>query len=346
MRNQHTPSIPRRGLCLFLAVALLSLCLGGLFGCSDQIYDPTPGTLILNEGSGNGNSMGNGTLELPTEPPTGSVIEIPTVDPFENAAHMLRADFLNTGDSDAILLRLDDTVILVDAGEADDYPAISRKLTEYGIKSIDYLIVSHYDNDHIGTVPQLLQYYTVKNIYMPDYVRDSSLYRRMMSTLEATEGVTVHRPTEDVFIELAYGSLWINPTKLYEPGQTLGSDEAHALEENNYSLITSISFGDVSLLLAGDAEEDRINEFMGVLGDTCTYDVIKIPHHGGYDKALGDLLRMNKGSRYCMVHVGSASLVEASLITAMRTSGAAAKFTYDGDIAFATDGVSMVVEQK
>ena len=333
-----------RGAVCLLAAALLSL---SLLACSDQVYDPTQGTLILNEGTGQNPNNGSGNLELPTEEPTGGMIVMPTTDPFENSPHVLRADFLNTGNSDAILLRLDDTVILMDTGEADDYPTISRKLTEYGITTIDYLIISHFDNDHIGTVSQVLQYYTVKDMYMPDYVRDSSLYRRMMDTLDAMPAVRVHRPTEDVRIDLPYGSLWINPTALYEPGVTLGSDEAHALEENNYSLITSVYFGDISILLAGDAEQDRITEFMGLLEEGDTYDVIKIPHHGGYDKALAALLRSNMGSvRYCMVHAGNEGLVEGFLETAMRTSGAAAKFTYDGDIAFATDGVSMTVAQN
>ena len=346
--NIHLPhSAMKRGVCLLLTAVLLSLCPAGLASCSDEVYDPTQGTLILNEGTGK--VTGNGNLELPTEPPTGSVIEIPNADPFENSPHVLRADFLNTGNSDAILIRMDDTVILMDTGEADDYLAISRKLTEYGITTIDYLIISHYDNDHIGTMSQILQHYTVKDLYMPDYVRDSSLYRRMMSMLDVTDGVTVHRPTEDVRIDLPYGSLWINPTKIYEPGVTLGSDDAHALEENNYSLITSVYFGDISLLLAGDAEQDRITEFMGLLKDGDTYDVIKIPHHGGYDKALGELLRRNKGTvRYCMVHVSTEEppVLEGSLETAMRTSGAAAKYTCKGDIAFATDGVSMTVVQN
>lgn len=344
--NNHLPHNPAgRGVCLLLTAVLLSLFLLSFAACSDQVYDPTQDTLILNEGSGK--VTGNGNFELPTEPPTGSVIEIPTADLFENSPHVLRADFLDTGNSDAILIRMDDTIILMDTGESDDYPAISRKLTEYGITEIDYLIISHYDNDHIGTMSQILQHYTVKNVYMPDYVRDSSLYRRMMTALDATQGVTVHRPTEDVRIDLPYGSLWINPTGLYEPGAVLGSDDAHALEENNYSLITSIYFGDISILLAGDAEQDRITEFMGLLSEGDTYDVIKIPHHGGYDKALGELLRKSKGVvRYCVVHAGDKSLVEASLVTAMRTSGAAAKFTYDGDIAFATDGTSMTVNQN
>ena len=343
MPMHHTHRI-RRGLPIISAAILLSLCLLGMVGCSDQVYDPTPGTLILNEGTGNN---GSGNLELPTEPPTGSVIVMPSTDPFENSPHVLRADFLDTGDSDAILLRLDETVILMDTGEADDYPAISKKLTEYGITTIDYLIISHYDNDHIGTVSQVLQNYTVKEMYMPDYVRDSSLYGRMMSTLDAKPAVQVHRlHDEDVRIELAYGSLWINATGLYEAGVEHGNDNAHDLEENNYSLITSVYFGDVSILLAGDAEQDRLTEFMEKVGDKLTYDIIKIPHHGGYDKALKPLFEKNKGERYCMVHVGSEELVNASLETAMRTSGAAAKYTFEGDIAFATDGISMTVEQN
>ena len=84
---------------------------------------------------------------------------------------------------------------------------------------------------------------------------------------------------------------------------------------------------------------------MDKIGDELSYDVIKIPHHGGYDKALGSLLRENTGLRYCMVHVRDESLAEASLITAIRASGAAIKFTCKGDISFATDGVSMTLSQ-
>ena len=336
MNMNPCPKVLRGGMSLMLAMALLLSCLGGLAGCSDVIYDPTEGTLILDEGTGG----------QATEPSTGNVIAIPSTDPFENAPHVLRADFLDTGDSDAILIRMDDTVILVDAGEADDYQIISRKLAEYGISAIDYFIISHYDNDHIGAAAQILQNHTVRNLYMPDYVRDSSLYRRMTAALEGQSGVAVHRLTTDVRIELSYGSLWINPTGLNEAGVTLGSDEEHALEENNYSLMTSVYFGDVSILLAGDAEQERITEFMSLAEVELSYDVIKIPHHGGYDKALGNLLRENKGLRYCMVHVRSEALAEASLVTAIRSSGAPAKYTCNGDISFATDGVSMIVNQQ
>ena len=326
------------------AVLLAGLCLTAAAGCSGEVYDPTAGSLSIEEGSGR--------WEIPTEAPTGHILEIPAGDPFADAPQVLRADFLNTGKSDAILLRFregsSEYVLLVDTGESDDYAAIRDKLTAYGITEIDCLIISHFDKDHIGSASQILQDYSVGTVYMPDYVRDSVLYRRMMSTLEVLPRVAVERLSagREVVIPLAGGSVRINSTDLYQAGLILGSDDGHAAEENNYSLMTTVELGEISLLLAGDAEQDRLAEFLASTGGGASYDLIKIPHHGSYDKALGDLLRGSAGLRYCVVHADSASEVEAGLVTAMRSVGSAAYYTYDGDIFFATDGVSMTVEQR
>ncbi len=339
MRPIRSFHIRRGVVALMAAVVFLSLC---LTACSDQVLDPGKDTLSIVDGTG--------AWGLVTEPSTGGQLNITPTDPFANAAHVLRVDFLNVDNADAILLRTEDAVILVDTGEADDYGAISGKLSEYGITAIDHLIITHYDNDHIGTATQILQNYTVRHVYMPDYVRDSRLYRSLVDRLDvmtANGEITVRRLTEAARIELANGSLTIYPTALYAHGQTLGSDDSHALEENNYSLITAVEFGDIRLLLAGDAEHDRITEFMATLPEGGTnFDLVKIPHHGAYDKSLGDLLRAAKGEiRYCVVSVGSADLVEASLVTAMRSAAAGAYYTYNGDIRFATDGATMTVEQ-
>ncbi len=302
-------------------------------GCSEEVYPPVGETLSLTVGDGFSDS-----------PSTGDVLVLPDADPYVDAPHTLRADFLSTGESDAILIRMDDTVILVDTGEADDYATISGRLDEYGITTVHYLILSHFDNDHIGTAASILQNYAVETVYMPDYVRDSIHYRRMMSTLELVD-TAVHRVTANVTIGLPQGKIVINPTELYESGLVLGSDDSHALEENNYSLITTVSFGEIRMLFMGDAEQARLKEFMEASEGKMDYDLIKIPHHGGYDKALGDLLQGCENLRYCVVHEADASLVEPALVTAMRASGAAAYYTFGGDVRFATDGESMIVAQ-
>ncbi len=338
----------RRGLAVLCAAAVLvSLCLAA---CSGEILSTESESLSLIPG-GPG-EPGTGSLGIVTETPTGDNMTItPSGDPYADAAHVMRVDFLNTGNADCILIRMDETVILVDTGESDDYRTVTAAMADAGISRIDHLIITHYDNDHIGTAAQLLKNYAVGHVYMPDYIRDSRLYRAFADTLSVlSDGgkTVVHRLQAEVVLSLDYGQVTVSPTALYEPGLTLGSDDSHALQENNYSLLTTVDFGEISILLAGDAEGERIAEYMAALPEgKADFDVLKIPHHGGYDKELGDLLRAAKGNlRYCMVSVGDASLVDARLVTAMRSAGAGVYYTYGGHIRLSTDGQSMVVEQN
>lgn len=338
---------------LLMCVCAVSL----LTSCSDQVLNPngtigTAGeTLALIEGSV-ADSDGLITLPPVTEEPTEPVAIIGGTDPYENAPHRMYVDFLCTGASDCILIRMDDKVLLVDTGETDDYGTIRERLDGYGITTIDYLILTHYDNDHIGTAWQVLADYTVREVYMPDYVRASSLYRKLMEQLSSPAcGARVHRLyATDVELDLGYGQVWINATAMadYAPGQAIGSDEDNDVnEENNYSLITSITFGSARLLLTGDAEQDRMAEFLPL----CTargftsYDVIKIPHHGRSDdkailSAIGDLL-----PRYCVVCTDSEASLSGALVTRMKAVGAGRYYTYDGTVTFSTDGTGKTMTQ-
>lgn len=340
-----------------LALCLLLIC-GGLGGCSGEYLNPdgTVGTRGDGQTSTEApaESVGSGHISLETEVPTGGSLVIGGQDPeemFKDSAHVMHAEFLQTGESDSILIRMDHTVVLVDTADSDDYGALKAKLTGHGITEIDYLIITHFDNDHIGSAAGIIKDFAVGQIYVPDYIRDSGLYRSMMAAIEAQGASTVlHRVTEDVEITLDYGRLWINPTHLYPSGEVLGSDDAGtAVEENNFSLITSVYFGEVSMLLLGDAEEDRMAEFNALFaeGDYPAYTLVKTPHHGGYDKSLGASLSAIR-PRYCVVTTDAKGKVEAGLVTSMRASGAAAYYTYNGEITFSTDGsaTKRVLTQK
>lgn len=331
------------------ALAAILVC-AALAGCSGEYLNPD-GT-IGTRGDGQTNtqnpveseSVGSGHISLETEKQTTGSLIIGGQDPeemFKDAPHVMHTEFLKTGESDSILIRMDDTVVLVDTADSDDYGALKAKLTGYGIDTIHYLIITHFDNDHIGSAASVIKDFNVEKIYAPDYIRDSGLYRNMMSAIEKKgEGTTLHRVTEDLEITLGYGRLWINPTHLYPSGEVLGQDTPDAaVEENNFSLITSVYFGETSLLLLGDAEEDRMAEFNALFagGDYPSYTLVKTPHHGSYDKNLGACLSSVR-PRYCVVMTDTESKVEAGLVTSMRASGAAAYYTYNGEITFSTDG--------
>lgn len=360
---------------LGIAGVLLGLLLC-LSACSDMVLNPDGsisyvGSMTLAEEQAtaddppatSGSETGSATdptgeymtLEpAPAESETaGTVVIRPNGDPFADAAHTLYADFLATGKSDCILLRMDGQVVLIDTGDRNDATLLCQTLDGYGITRIDYLILTHYDNDHIGSAETVLERYEVGTVYMPDYVRNSKLYRTLDTALTAAEisGTEVHRLyAQDIELELGYGSLWINATGMagYEPGQILGADEDNEdTDENNFSLITAVRFGDKTLLLCGDAEGERMAEYLplATARGISSCSLLKVPHHGASaDKGLLDAVRAWR-PRYCVVCTDAAQNVSGAILTNMRTVGAGQYFTYDGKVTFATDGAGAVILQ-
>lgn len=352
---------------LLLSAALLVLCvLLCLPACSDMILNPDgsisrPGTMTLDNGTGvpdptgTGSTAGDMTLTPATGSATsGSMILDPTDDPYAGAAHRLYVDFLSVGKADCILLRMDDRVILIDTGEKADAALIRRTLDGYGIRRIDCLILTHYDNDHIGAAAAVLEGYAVGEVYMPDYVRDSKLYRSMMTAIEAAQsaGTVVRRlHATDAEPDMGYGKLWINATAMegYEPGKVVGADaDNEDTDENNFSLVTAVTFGNIKLIFGGDAEGERMTEYLPLAEargfTSCT--LFKIPHHGASaDRGLLEAIRAWK-PRYCVICTDAAASVSWAIVTNMKSVGAGRYFTYDGTVCFSTDGNSATIRTR
>lgn len=60
-------------------------------------------------------------------------------------------DILDTGKSDCIIVCMDGVTVVNDAADEDDFDSICAALERRGVQRIDYLILSHYDKDHIGS---------------------------------------------------------------------------------------------------------------------------------------------------------------------------------------------------
>ena len=78
------------------------------------------------------------------------------------------AELLSTGKSDCAIIRMDGLVIVNDTADSDDADAISSELETDGVTRIDYLILSHYDKDHIGSAAALIDGFEVGTVLCPD----------------------------------------------------------------------------------------------------------------------------------------------------------------------------------
>lgn len=111
----------------------------------------------------------------PTEPddtPGSTPTGVPNASSTASAAPALSpltVVILKVGKADAIILQTDDKVMLIDTGETDDGEEIVHFLKSRGITSIECMIITHYDKDHVGGACEALGAFNVKRILLPNY---------------------------------------------------------------------------------------------------------------------------------------------------------------------------------
>ncbi|MDO4739354.1 MAG: MBL fold metallo-hydrolase [Eubacteriales bacterium] len=188
---------------------------------------------------------------------TATLIEKPTGE--------MHIAFLGDKAEDAILLYGEDFAVLVDTGLNKTGQEIVDYLQKKNITSLDLLLVTHYDKDHVGGADAVLEQIDIGLLIGPDYESDAKQYEQFVEEAEKS-GVAIERLREDR--TLSFGGLTLHidaPKTLHE-------------QENDRSLVVRAEYGECSLLLAGDAEKDRIRELLRSGLSPCT--LLKVPHHG------------------------------------------------------------------
>ena len=81
----------------------------------------------------------------------------------------LKIHFLNTIWSDAIILEKNNHYSFIDTGSLFYYPMIEKYLNDLNIKNIDFIILTHFHNDHYGNVANIINNYSVNKLYLKRY---------------------------------------------------------------------------------------------------------------------------------------------------------------------------------
>lgn len=174
------------------------------------------------------------------------------------------------GCADAFLIYNQFGAMMIDTGEEADGELLLDLLREEGITSLDLLVLTHFDKDHIGGAPAILDQIPVRTCYMPASDEEGDRYERLIAALEAGGTKTVFL-TEPADLTRLSASITIYPPLAMTYKEST---------DNNLSLITSIKYQSTALLFMGDAETERVSEYILNQYDYTKYDFIKIPHHG------------------------------------------------------------------
>lgn len=179
---------------------------------------------------------------------------------------------LDVGQADAILIRQGDTVALVDCGLDE---RVVTALVRNNVHHIDAVFVTHWDEDHWGGLPDVLEQFSVGTIAVAANALEDA-----PAEVSNRSGVEYRQMRRGDTVDI--GAFC---ARVMWPFESVDG------EGNEDSLVLLLSYAQegksLRMLLTGDAELDQEREFAQEVGDI---DVLKLGHHGSKVSVDGELL--------------------------------------------------------
>ena len=256
----------------------------------------------------------------------------------------LHVAFLDVGQGDAIFITTPDgQQVLVDGGPSpSDLTSALGKEMPFWDRSIDLLVMTHPDADHISGLVEVLDRYEVNGWLDNGRPDDDATYGECMARLEGAE-IPRHTVRAGDSLDLGQG---IVLEVLHPPVELLSGTEADA---NNNSLVLRLVWGEAEFLLTGDIETEAERVLLRS-GHNLAADVLKVAHHGSGGSSGSEFLEV-VAPAYAVISVGEENrfghpgegvlerLAGLGEVTVLRTDTA-------GTIEFVTDGEQMWVRTE
>lgn len=234
---------------------------------------------------------------------------------------------LKLGKADGMVIQTQNYTVVIDCGEKSDGSKMRRCLNALGVEKIDYMILTHYDQDHIGGASKVIDNFEVSHIFAPDYAHSESSEFRKLTESMTEKNLDFEFVKQDTSIILDDAKFIIYPSE---------SDSYLEGDDNNFSLVTRLQHHENIFLFTADAMYERLEEIMD-LGD-CTF--LKEPYHGRELKNLGKFLDAVT-PEYTVISTSEEYLAE-STITALQERDIETYLTYEqGNMEFISDGKTL-----
>ena len=233
----------------------------------------------------------SGTNELAMETSTNEV-QITLSQSIENAKEVnldndkLNIIFFYVGQADCTLIKLNDDVMLIDAGNNDDGKNVVSFLQEKNISHIDYLVGTHADEDHIGGLDDVINNLDIENVLIPTVGKNGTDYKNVVEACQ-NKSIPLQNPTMgDIFS--VDGANFEIMSAMEEEGTT----------DNNSSIVINFTYNETNYLFMGDAETEVENSRTWEKAN-----VLKVGHHGSNSSSSNKFLNEVK-PEYSIIEVG------------------------------------------
>lgn len=171
--------------------------------------------------------------------------------------------FLDVGQADAtVVIAPNGRAALVDGGRSA--PLVLAALDRLGVDSVDLMVATHADVDHIGGLDGVLVERPVRYYLDNGRPHNTAAYRELMDVVEWS-GVTYLAP---IARTIALGDVTIRVLPPWPEAQ----------DQNDASVGLLLEYGAFRVVLTGDAEREELAHFLRI--GVPTVSVLKASHHG------------------------------------------------------------------
>ncbi len=209
----------------------------------------------------------------------------------------LSVTFISVGQGDSTLIQFPGgKTMLVDTGGFyggtfdTGKLIVSPYLLHERIRKVDYLVLTHPEFDHYGGFEYILNNYEVGELWITERGNTSESIKHLL-TLAKNRGVPI------AIMSGNSPDIKINGTEIKffhpQPSSKINNDEPYISSENvnNSSLVFRITYGDFSLLMTGDIEEEA-ESYLVSKGEDLRSSILKSPHHGSSTSSTLAFLRV------------------------------------------------------
>lgn len=202
-----------------------------------------------------------------------------------NGAQMMDDDFLvyylDVGQSDCTIIKSGDMTLMIDAGTNNANFKIKESIKTLKIETIDYLVLTHPHEDHIGSASEVIDYCTVKNVIMPKLSAENMVTTYSYeSLLEAIAEHNINAIAAQPGYEFDLGDATVKILAPMEQDENL----------NNISVVLKVVYGETSFMFQGDAEKKVENALIKTEYDLSA-DILKVGHHGSNSSSVDKYLK-------------------------------------------------------
>lgn len=216
----------------------------------------------------------------------------------------LRIYFIDVGQGDStLILTPKGNSILIDGGgsETGSFDVGEKILLPYlldrGVTKIDYMMISHFDSDHVGGLFSILENLRVEHVLISKQGKESENYKHFLE-------ISKRKKIKVIYVE-AGDRINIEKNMFFEilfPTRNLISENIL----NNNSIVARLVYKNIKILFTGDIEEIAEKELIKLYSKTnkLRADILKVAHHGSKSSTIASFLKL-VNPRISLIGVGA-----------------------------------------